>query len=197
MRATDYHDIGRYLRDIRESQRLTVQEAATAMHIRPHYVEALEAGNLAILPGKAYVRGYIRNYALFLGINPHEALEAYDALTATSRQELYIPEPTIHENLPSRGLIMGLMVLAVFLYGYYLFSHRTGEVISPTVADVPAGLMMQVVALKDASMADWMACLESADKACFTELRGKQVVGEVPHPLFSESVIRSQAHQQR
>lgn len=48
---------------------------ARATKIRPRYLEALEAGRLSELPGRVYARGFVRDYAHFLGIDPEPLLE--------------------------------------------------------------------------------------------------------------------------
>jgi cytoskeletal protein RodZ len=62
--------IGQQLRQAREQRNLTLEQAAQATHIRVHYLEALERGDLSRLPSKAQGRGFLRVYAGYLGLNP-------------------------------------------------------------------------------------------------------------------------------
>lgn len=70
--------LGEILRAAREEQRLTLDEVATATHIRRHLIEALEENNFDAFPSPVITRGLIRNYAKFLKIDPIEALTLYD-----------------------------------------------------------------------------------------------------------------------
>jgi cytoskeletal protein RodZ len=167
MNASDYHDIGRYLKDSRESLRLSVTDVAHAMHMRVHYVDAIESGNLDILPGKAYVRGYIKNYALFLGIDPTETLAAYDALSGSVKRELYIPEPTVKENLPSRALMIIALSAAIIMGGYYMLVLKDSHVHVAGVEEVPSSLLLAAAGTQSTHNAQWMECLNGEVNGCF------------------------------
>jgi cytoskeleton protein RodZ len=179
MKAADYNDIGHYLKDSRESLKISVVEAAAAMHIRTHYIEAMESGNWEILPGKAYVRGYIKNYALYLGINANELLAAYDALSGTVKQELYIPEPTVRENLPSQSLMMIVLGAALLMLGIYVLFMREARILPPTVADVPASLLFAVERGKNPRIAEWMECLNTNVNECFNLLIARDTLAGI------------------
>lgn len=170
MSAAEYHDIGSYLKDSRESLGISVHAAAQALHLRIHYIEAIESGKFDALPGKAYVRGYIRNYALFLGIDPAELLEVYDSLTGQVRQELFIPEPTVQEYMPSRLLLTVAVAGAVLLLAYYLVFRDGDRIQVPRVADVPVELMFAAEALKSPRAAPWEQCLNTGEMGCYNML---------------------------
>ena len=71
--------IGETLRRERERQGLSFEQVAAELRIRPHYLRMLEEGRLDALPGAAYARGFVREYANFLGLDGdalgREALE--------------------------------------------------------------------------------------------------------------------------
>jgi cytoskeletal protein RodZ len=70
--------VGKKLRKAREVQNLTLAEAADSTHIRLHYLEAMEAGNFDRLPSKLQIKGFLRSYAGYLGLNPEPLIEAVD-----------------------------------------------------------------------------------------------------------------------
>lgn len=75
--------LGELLRDAREKLGLTLQEAERSTRIRSHYLEALEQGKWESLPSSVQVRGFLRNYSEFLGLNSEETLLHYaEALQA-------------------------------------------------------------------------------------------------------------------
>jgi cytoskeletal protein RodZ len=63
-------EIGQQLRQAREARRLSLEQAAQATRMKAHYLGALEAGDLAVLPSQAQARGFLRAYAEFLGLDP-------------------------------------------------------------------------------------------------------------------------------
>jgi cytoskeleton protein RodZ len=72
--------IGQKLKAAREEQRLTLEKAADATRIRIAYLQALEADNLAALPSPVQGRGFLRNYAEYLGLD-------FDQLLAELRNQ--------------------------------------------------------------------------------------------------------------
>ena len=70
--------IGSQLRQARESQELSLDQAAQVTHIRLHYLVALEADQFDKLPSHAQVRGFIRAYGDFLKLNSNELIQNLD-----------------------------------------------------------------------------------------------------------------------
>ena len=71
--------LGLWLRRAREAQQLTLDDVEKKLRIRRRYLQALEAGDYSALPGQIQTRGFLRNYARFLGVPPEEALARYEA----------------------------------------------------------------------------------------------------------------------
>ncbi|NOR90268.1 MAG: DUF4115 domain-containing protein [Anaerolineales bacterium] len=71
-------EIGRTLRETRERLGLTLEEAERTIRIRASMLGALERGEFDSLPSEVQVRGFLHNYAEFLGIDPDELLQRYD-----------------------------------------------------------------------------------------------------------------------
>lgn len=75
--ATSPASAGELLRKTRLEQGLNLQGVASYLHLTPRQVEALEAGRYEELPGEVYIRGFLKNYARFLGINANQVLALY------------------------------------------------------------------------------------------------------------------------
>jgi transcriptional regulator with XRE-family HTH domain len=71
--------LGVWLRRAREARQLTLEDAEEKLRIRRRYLQALEMADYAALPGEIQTRGFLRNYARFLGIPVEEALARYEA----------------------------------------------------------------------------------------------------------------------
>ena len=75
--------IGNSLRQARLQQGLSLTDAQKATKIRARYLEALEQERFALLPGAAYGRGFLCEYAELLGLDPEPLLlELIPALAA-------------------------------------------------------------------------------------------------------------------
>lgn len=66
--------IGQRLSQARQARSVTLEQAAQATHIRERYLQALENGDFDALPSRVQVRGFLRSYAEYLGLDPGELL---------------------------------------------------------------------------------------------------------------------------
>jgi cytoskeleton protein RodZ len=71
--------IGEALRSAREARGATVADAALATRIRASHLEALEREAFGALGGAVYVKGFLRSYAGWLGLDPEPLVAAFRA----------------------------------------------------------------------------------------------------------------------
>ncbi len=69
--------LGEMLRERRQEHRWTLEEVAQRTRIRREYLQALEEDRFELLPADVQARGYVRNYALALGMDAAQALALY------------------------------------------------------------------------------------------------------------------------
>ena len=69
--------VGEILRAERVKKGLTIKDIENAISIRALYIDAIEEGNYGIVPGEVYLKGFIRNYATFLGLDSQQIMEVY------------------------------------------------------------------------------------------------------------------------
>jgi len=69
--------LGETLREARQAKGASLEDVEAFTHIRVHFVEALEQEHFDAFPSPVYVRGFLRNYALYLGLDPREVLSQY------------------------------------------------------------------------------------------------------------------------
>lgn len=69
---------GDELKKNREEKGISIEEIAEETKIQKRYLIDIEKGELENLPGKTYVRGFLKNYSLALKIDPVGILEKYD-----------------------------------------------------------------------------------------------------------------------
>lgn len=125
--------LGQWLRRAREAREVTLEEAEKALRIRRRYLQALEMGDYAALPGEIQARGFLRNYARFLNVSVEEALARYEAEVGgytfqptirpgqservkqiSDRPTVFAPPPTGDETeQPAAGIPKGLLALLV------------------------------------------------------------------------------------
>ena len=100
-------ELGNILREAREVKGLTLADAQEETRINARFLEALEEGDFEKLPTPVHVRGFLRNYARFLELEPAPLLERYEAhqgrqpLPATTTSTSHVPgQPTITPDRP-------------------------------------------------------------------------------------------------
>src|SRR5881275_478435 len=76
------NELGEILRSARQKKNLSLSQVTRATRIKQSYLEALEDGEYSVLPGPAYVTGFLRNYALYLGLHPDDLIQEYYAVQA-------------------------------------------------------------------------------------------------------------------
>jgi cytoskeletal protein RodZ len=69
--------LGDALRQQRERKGVTMQQAAEDTRIREKFLQAIESGDYQSLPGNVYTKGFLRNYAQYLNLDPGEMLALY------------------------------------------------------------------------------------------------------------------------
>ncbi|MFO7734517.1 MAG: helix-turn-helix domain-containing protein [Candidatus Aminicenantes bacterium] len=72
-------DLGLLLKREREARNISLEEIASSTKIVPRYLEALEADRLDIMPGGFFIKGIIRTYTRYLGLDEEEVLSRYRA----------------------------------------------------------------------------------------------------------------------
>src|SRR3954452_19408148 len=67
--------VGEILQAARERKGVDLHRAERDTKIRAKHLAALESGDYSELPGTVYARGFLRNYATYLGLDAEEVLE--------------------------------------------------------------------------------------------------------------------------
>jgi transcriptional regulator with XRE-family HTH domain len=106
--------LGERLLAAREARGIDLLRAERETKIRRGYLAALERGDYAALPGGVYVRGFLRNYSQYLGLDPDEAVAQWhrEAPPDVPEPVILVPRPLI---APRKGLVLtsGVVVTAV------------------------------------------------------------------------------------
>ncbi len=68
----------------RTARGISLEQATRDIHISKSFLEAMEAEDYSELPGDAYITGFIRSYADYLGMDPEPLIERYRTQQAAS-----------------------------------------------------------------------------------------------------------------
>ena len=70
-------ELGNRLKEAREEKGMSLDDLQAATKIQKRYLTALEEGNYDIIPGKFYVRAFIKQYAEAVGLDSEHLFEEY------------------------------------------------------------------------------------------------------------------------
>jgi cytoskeleton protein RodZ len=138
--------VGQFLRKEREKRNISLDAVAKVTRITRENLEALERDDFQVISAPVFVRGFLRNYATFLGLDPKEVVGRYDSQTDL------VPIPEEEEPLPppppkkERPIFKTLLFLSILLVGvafsFYYYKRSSGPASPPPpsaeVATVPA-----------------------------------------------------------
>ena len=71
--------VGKILYEARAAKGITLLDAEKATSIRASYLDALEQDDYAKMPEEVFIKGIIRNYGNYLGLNGPELVDMYKA----------------------------------------------------------------------------------------------------------------------
>ena len=121
--------VGARLRLAREMRSLSVSDVAQTLKLGARQVEALENGDWQGLPGQTFVRGFVRNYARMLQIDPTPLMEQLDSLLEKPADSLNVSETrrtTMPSSQPRRDrtvIFAGLVLLVLAGLAYVLLPN--------------------------------------------------------------------------
>ena len=69
--------LGELLKEARQDKGVSLEEVEEETKIRRNYLQALEEEDFSIMPPKVYIKGFLRNYAVYLGLDPEEVRALY------------------------------------------------------------------------------------------------------------------------
>jgi Helix-turn-helix domain len=106
-------EIGNSLREARVRQRLEHREVELGTKIRARYIRALEQEEFGILPGDTYIKGFLRTYADYLGLDGQLYVDEYGSRFTSDARDERSPERARHRRSRDRGVERRAVVLAL------------------------------------------------------------------------------------
>ena len=119
-----------------------LQDIAAYLRIRPAYLAALEAGDVAATPGRPYAIGFLRSYGDYLGLDGKQLAASLKPAVeaATPARPTIHREPLGESHRPTFAVLAASLLLVSALYaGYHVFALDRGEP-PELVAEAPAAV---------------------------------------------------------
>jgi cytoskeleton protein RodZ len=142
---------GNWLRRQRELREISLREIADVTKISIRYLEALEQDRFDVLPAPVFAKGFLREYARYVGLDPDEVVNSYLTAQTTVEPE-EAPEMRGSQRRPGRlektsGLLLTLavVVLLAVVGGLAYFIERSQDDIEPELPPMAAPPPVSVV----------------------------------------------------
>jgi cytoskeleton protein RodZ len=145
--------LGEVLRTAREARGVDLARVERDTKIRSRYLQALEDGDYAELPGAVYTKGFLRNYGAYLGLDAEYLIDLYRLESAQPLAEKpTVPTPprpiSTRRSRPlvvTPGVIMaalltvGVAIFIIYLVAEFVTFARTPDLVITAPAGDVAG----------------------------------------------------------
>jgi len=160
-------EIGNSLREARLRREVDFAEAETATKIRGKYLRALEDEQFEVLPAQTYVKGFLRTYAEYLGLDGQLYVDEYNSRYVSAEEEApFRARSTVegrrrdrtHRRVESNVVIVTLvaigvitaLVIAAWKFGGSSGNPKIPNLLPPATSTagtttVPAGVAVVVL----------------------------------------------------
>jgi cytoskeleton protein RodZ len=137
------HTVGNLLRETRQSYGGEIDRIAATLRIRPAYLTAIEESQYDKLPGPVYAQGFVRAYAVHLGLDGNEAIRRFkqeiEGLEVS--RDLSFPVPLAERSIPGGTMLLAALILAICGYGLWYYVSTGDRAHPERVSAVPPDLV--------------------------------------------------------
>lgn len=123
---------GEELRREREMREISIREIADTTKISTRFLEAIEGGDFSSLPAPVFTRGFIREYASYLGLDSEEIVDRYMSLVEREEKAREHEEEEMRDRISGRlpiasgsalkWILIALVAIVVLGAGVYFLS---------------------------------------------------------------------------
>lgn len=184
-------EIGRALREARQSAGLSLRQIADAIRIKPIYLQAIEAGQFELLPALPQTVGFTRSYAKFLDVDVEQPLSRLGEEVHRDIEQADYSEPELPWTQVSGtrmayvavGAVIGCIAVGAFVFD---FDFSRGEIIHPVIAepDLPPSLLRDAQR-SQASRAPVVIARDNGIEAGRDPVAASAPAGSAPSSTFS------------
>lgn len=177
--------LGDYLSQVRIQLNMDIKTVSLVTSIKPAYLELIEAGNWAALPGDVYIRGFLKSLANIYNVQEQLLIDQYDKEHGFGQVKKPMARGRGFEfNFTPKTVIIGVtIILSLALAGYVI--AQVSSVLTPPLlelSDPGSDATIQGNSIIFSGRAEIGADVFINDQAVLTDKNGE----------FNENVILSQ-----
>ena len=123
---------GKFLKKERETRNIPLEKISNFTKIREHHLKAIEEDQYELLPHTFYVKGYLKDYAKYLSLDPKDIILQYEnylkSLIPPELVELPQPAPPPKKNVRPWFILSLIFAVILFVVLYISYPiHRLVE----------------------------------------------------------------------
>ncbi len=140
-------DLGLRLREAREAKNISLDELQSLTKIQKRYLKGIEEGNYSVMPGKFYVRAFIKQYCEAIGLDSDEIFEEFKKdIPVSHTEELpsQLSRVRTKKQISPKGSkvldLIPMILLTVFILGGLVaiwFFWQTKDIADEPLTDSP------------------------------------------------------------
>ena len=125
--------IGQFLQKQRRKKNLTREEIATELNVSVSFLQHLEEDHFKLLPAPVYVKGFLRRYAKYLGLQEKHLLALFRRSYDLQQQDHSAPPQPLQRPhftfTPGRvfSLVISLTIIAFLGLLYFQYRRYSGQ----------------------------------------------------------------------
>jgi hypothetical protein len=187
-------EIGTSLREARLRQQLDFPEIEQATKIRSKYLRALEDEQFDVLPAQTYVKGFLRSYAEYLGLDGQLYVDEYNSRFVVGEEESparprrSAAPPSRNVHILSRVVLLTLLGIAL-MTALVIVAWTRGEPQNKEPVGLGVTPEQPAPAKKAASTAPVHLIVKAMRGNCWLEVHSGSATGRI---LFQGTLERAQ-----
>ena len=193
----DGEEVGVVLRKARLKTGEDLKSVSDKLRIRRPYLEALEESRHDDLPGRAYAIGFVRTYAVYLGLNAADLVNLYKSETGVEVETANLGEFAYQEvrqdaRLPKGSLFVLAILLGAGVYGAWLLSVSADRMVTERVPPVPERLGLASSATAPSSTPNLVVGRSAPTSLAGDSASAAATTGEIPavnEPVRSAPIV--------
>lgn len=131
-------ELGNRLKEAREAKGYSLEDLQEITKIQKRYLQGIEEGNYSMMPGKFYVRAFIKQYAEAVGLEPEEIFHEYqhEIPQTTSTEEIPLSRVKTKKSITGGNskvfdfipkVLIAILIIGALALLYYFFLLNAGK----------------------------------------------------------------------
>lgn len=171
--------VGSWLKKHREGRDITLQQIAEETKINESVLQAIEEDRTAALPAPVFLRGYLRQYAHFVGLDAEQVVSVYPGGYADHLRQPVLESGEADDDKGRWALAAIAVLLIAAAAGYWFYGRSAvSEDAAPSAATVGGGPAVSDSSVNTGDSGEQQAESTEAETTDVPTVEGSEGAGE-------------------